>query len=53
MSTTITKNVHGTPTLTKSIKLYPPGATTMVLTGEETGVINDADVAMATVMAKG
>lgn len=48
-----TKQVNGTPTLTKSLKLNPPGATIIDFTGDDTGVIKEADVAMATVMANG
>ena len=53
ISTVITRKVNGTPILTKSLKLYPPGATTIVLIGDETGVIKEADVAIATVIANG
>lgn len=48
-----TNIVSGTPTLTKSPKLKPPGATIIVFTGDETGVIKEAEVAMATVIANG
>lgn len=49
----ITKIVNGSPTFTKSIKLYPPGANTMVFTGEDTGVINAADEEIATIIVNG
>jgi hypothetical protein len=48
-----TMMVNGTPTRTKSIKRYFPGTSTSVFTGDETGVINAADAANATVIAKG
>ena len=51
--TSITSTVKGTPTLTKSAKRYWPGPSTKVFTGEETGVMNAADAAKATVMANG
>lgn len=51
--TTITSNVNGTPTLTKSAKRYWPGPSTKVLTGDDTGVMNAAEAARATVMANG
>ncbi len=50
--TTITSMVKGTPILTKSLNEYLPGPSTRVLTGEETGVINAAEAAIATTMAK-
>ena len=36
-------NVNGTPTLTKSPKLYCPRPTTSMFTGEEMGVMNAAE----------
>jgi hypothetical protein len=50
---TSTRPVSGTPIRTKSPKRYLPGTSTSVLTGEETGVMNAAEAAMATVMTKG
>ena len=49
----MTKIVKGTPILTKSPNLYPPGPTTIVFTGEEIGVMKAAEAATATVIAKG
>lgn len=49
----ITNTVNGTPTLTKSINLYPPGASTIVLTGEDTGVIKAAEAEIATIITNG
>lgn len=51
--TTSATRAKGDPTLTKSMKVYFPGPTTSVFTGEETGVMNAADAASATVIAKG
>lgn len=51
--TIATMMVKGTPNFTKSPKLYCPGPTTSVVTGEEMGVMNAADAASATVMANG
>lgn len=51
--TTSVTRAKGDPTLTKSMKVYLPGPTTSVFTGEETGVMNAADAASATVIAKG
>lgn len=45
--------VKDTPTFMKSLKLYCPGPTTRVFTGEEIGVINAADEAGATIIANG
>jgi hypothetical protein len=51
--TIATMMVKCTPNFTKSPKLYCPGPTTSVFTGEEMGVMNAADAASATVMANG
>src|SRR5690606_14676275 len=51
--TIITSRVKGTPMRTKSPKRYWPGPSTRVFTGEEIGVMNAAEAARATVMAKG
>ena len=51
--TIATMMVKGTPTFTKSSKLYGPGPTTSVFTGEEIGVMKAADAAGATVIANG
>ena len=45
--------LNGTPTFTKSPKLYCPGPTTRVFTGEEIGVMKAVDAARATVIANG
>ena len=45
--------VKGTPSFTKSPKLYWPGPRTKVLTGDDIGVMNAAEDASATVIAKG
>jgi hypothetical protein len=51
--TIATTMVKGTPTFTKSPKLYCPGPTTSVFTGKEIGVMKAADAASATVIANG
>lgn len=51
--TIITRIVNGTPTFTKSAKRYCPGPSTKVFTGDDTGVMNAADAASATIMANG
>ena len=51
--TIATMMVKSTPTFTKSPKLYCPGPTTSVFTGEEIGVMKAADAASATVIANG
>ena len=51
--TTATMIVKGTPTFTKSPKLYCHGPTTSVFTGEDIGVMKAADAASATVIANG
>ncbi len=51
--TSSTRIVKGTPTFTKSKNLYWPGPSTRMFTGEEIGVMNAAEAARATVIAKG
>src|SRR5262245_29708885 len=52
-TTTMTRRLNGTPTRKKSPKVYSPGVTTSVFTGEETGVMNAVDAARATIITKG
>ncbi len=51
--TIATTTVNGAPTFTKSSKLYCPGPTTRVFTGEEIGVMKAADAASAKIIANG
>src|SRR5262249_45833868 len=51
--TIATMMAKGVPTFTKSPKLYCPGPTTSVFTGEEIGVMKAVDAASATVIANG
>jgi hypothetical protein len=51
--TTRATSAKGVPTRTKSMKVYFPGPTTSVFTGEDTGVMNAAEAASATVIANG
>ncbi len=44
---------NGTPTFTKSPKLYWPGPTTSVFTGEEIGVMKAVEAASAMIIANG
>src|SRR5262245_14541535 len=52
-TTIMTITLNGTPTRTKSPKVYSPGVTTSVFTGDEIGVMNAVDAANATIITNG
>ena len=49
----IANNCNGTPTFTKSIKVYFPGVKISVFTGDAIGVANAVEAASATIIIYG